>query len=101
MRLTTRRRSTPIGETRLQEIVTPRTNTASITAAENLFAAISLADFAQRQVEIVMNDQQPSGSGPPAFDRFQHDVAAVVHEAVGQDETRAGHRHGDQAGGGA
>jgi hypothetical protein len=44
MRLAVSRRAAPAGETRLLEIVTPRTNTAGIMAAENLFAAISLLE---------------------------------------------------------
>jgi hypothetical protein len=59
-------------------------------------AAISLADFAQRQVEIIMNDQQASRRGPPALDRLQYDLAAIVHEAGWQNETRTAHRERDQ-----
>src|SRR5437763_14782691 len=39
-----KRREAPPGPPELVEIVTPRTNTACITPAENLFAAISLAE---------------------------------------------------------
>ena len=44
MRLATRRRKAPAGNIQLVEIVTPRTNAATITPAENLLAAISLAE---------------------------------------------------------
>jgi hypothetical protein len=44
MLFTVRRRSTPSAPPKLIEIVTPRTNAAVITPAENLLAAISLAE---------------------------------------------------------
>ena len=44
MRVTIRRRPAGAVPSELLEIVTPRTNAATITPAENLFAAISLAD---------------------------------------------------------
>jgi len=60
-------------------------------------AAIALADFADAQVELVVHDQQPGGRGTPAFDRFHHDLTAVVHKTAWQDEARAAHRDRDQA----
>lgn len=44
MLITVRRRSAPVSHPELIEIVTPRTNAAVITPADNLLAAISLAD---------------------------------------------------------
>ncbi|MCX6021486.1 MAG: hypothetical protein NTZ05_07110 [Chloroflexi bacterium] len=44
MRIAIERRQRPVPRPELVEIVTPRTNGATITPAENLFAAISLAE---------------------------------------------------------
>ncbi len=44
MRIVVERRRAPAGRTELVEVVTPRTNAATITPAENLLAAISLAE---------------------------------------------------------
>src|SRR6266545_3968798 len=44
MKLIIRRRQPPAPQPELVEIVTPRTNAASITAAENLFASVSRSE---------------------------------------------------------
>ena len=53
--------------------------------------------FAQRQVQIVVDDEQAFGRGTPALDGLQHELAAVIHEASGQHEARTAQRHGHQA----
>src|SRR6476659_4720332 len=44
MRIAIERRRAPLDQPELLEIVTPRTNAATITPAENLFAALALCD---------------------------------------------------------
>jgi hypothetical protein len=61
-------------------------------------AALAFADLANAEVEVVVHDQQPRGSWPPALDRFHHDLAAVVHVTAGQDQPRAAHRDRNEAG---
>jgi hypothetical protein len=80
VRLAIERRPTTIPHPELVEIVTPRTNLATITAAENLFAAVALAESFSLEIAATRQTRRfLARAGSPAMRRHLEDQLAVAY----------------------
>lgn len=86
MRLAPKRREEPTPAQELVEVVTPRTNTATLTAAENLLAAISLAE--PFSLEIAATAQARWFLARSASDAMRSHLTAQLGAAYPQAEIR-------------
>src|ERR1041385_1122234 len=82
-----RRRREPPGEPRVVEVVTPRTNAAALTSAENFFAAISLAEPFSVEVAADASRRQFLLRGGSA--RMEQQLLSQVGATYPQAELRA------------